>query len=153
MEHFKRYYKPMILLTAICLATYLTNYLPEEIFLNMTKEDGIFEYLTAILFFLTAVAFSLLFINNKYFKSPKERQFYYIFRRRYVFLIMAIIFLFGAGGVVGGGPGSPRGDVAGLEAIGEDLRLEGKAVAELDLGALPHTLAAEVDRVFAEFAA
>ncbi len=87
----------VLVLSAVCLLTYLTNYLPEEVFLQLSEEDGIFEYLTAILFFLTSLSFLLLFFNPGRFRRAKDRELYSTRGRRYVFLILAFVFLFGAG--------------------------------------------------------
>jgi hypothetical protein len=82
---------------SICLLTYLTSYLARETFLNITKEDGVFEYLTAIFFFMTAIGFLVLFFSKKHFKSESDSQYFYNRKRKYFFLLMAVVFIFGAG--------------------------------------------------------
>ncbi len=85
------------LVTFILLLFYATVLLPNDVFLRLIEEDGLFENLTAIFFLLTAIGFFLLFINGKYIKNPDLRTVYSSRPKRYLFLLLALVFFFGFG--------------------------------------------------------
>ncbi len=97
MSHPRHFKTSIIVLTIICIFSYSTSFLPDSIFTNLTKEDGLFEYTTAILFFITSILFLLLFRNGRYIKDVRIRNHLHSYAKRYFFLILAIIFFFGAG--------------------------------------------------------
>jgi hypothetical protein len=84
-------------IAAIILLAYFTIYLPEETFLSLSQEDGVFEYLTALLFLGASVGFFLLFANPRYFQRKEDQALYSTYGRRYVFLILGLMFFFGFG--------------------------------------------------------
>lgn len=84
-------------IAAIILLAYFTIYLPEETFLSLSQEDGIFEYLTALLFLGASIAFFTLFANRRYFQREEDKSYYSTYGRRYVFLILGLMFFFGFG--------------------------------------------------------
>ncbi len=96
-QTFNSRFTPYFLVALILLLAYFTIYLPEETFLSLSAEDGPFEYMTAILFFLASAAFLMLFLNDKYFKEEADRSFFSSRGRRYAFLLFAFVFFFGAG--------------------------------------------------------
>ena len=89
--------KVVVLLLAICLISYFTSYLSRDSFLYYTREDGVFEYLTAVFFLITSVCFLMLFISRDRFRNEEDKSFYVSKKNRYFFLIMAFVFFFGAG--------------------------------------------------------
>jgi len=61
--------------------------------LVLTREDGFFEYLSAILFFFSSVMFFLSFLKDK----SGNDLFFFSTKKNLFFLFLSIIFLFGAG--------------------------------------------------------
>ena len=89
--------KLQVMIGCLILFLYGVVFLPEDLLITLIKEDGFFENLTAIFFLLISICFFLLFTNSRYFASHELRRIFYSRSRRYMFLLLAIVFFFGFG--------------------------------------------------------
>lgn len=85
----------VLVLVVFCYAIALV--LPRATFADLIEEDGLFEYLTAFFFLITALVFFLLYLHPKYLAPVRLRSRYTTKGRRYVFLLFALLFFFGFG--------------------------------------------------------
>lgn len=88
-------WRPQVVLFLFLVLGYGVTLLPAEILHHLTDEDQLLENLTALFFFLTSFAFLLLFISKSYFRSADLQMVYSTRPRRYVFLLLTLVFFFG----------------------------------------------------------
>lgn len=82
-----------LICTVIVLASYFTLITSQPVVDRFVDEDGVFEWITAIGFFITSICFAVAF-----FRANKvENRPFYPLLRRLSYLGLALIFLFGAG--------------------------------------------------------
>ncbi len=79
------------------MLVYLTAILPDDVFKSLTREDGIFENLSALFFLATSILFFLLFSSTKYFNDADIKNRYVTRGSRVFFLIFGLVFFFGFG--------------------------------------------------------
>lgn len=83
----KKYLIALILIPIFYFPCYISN----DLLLDLTKEDGIYEYAGALLFLLTAVGFFILAIRPKYYtaygntKKYPERKYFWLFALLFFF--------------------------------------------------------------------
>lgn len=73
---------------------YFPCYISNDLLLDLTKEDGLYEYAGAFLFLLTAVGFFVLATRPKYYKAYKNTEKY---PERKYFWLLALLFFFAFG--------------------------------------------------------
>lgn len=86
----KKYALTLILIPLFYLPSYISN----DLLLNLTEEDSLYENTSAILFLLTAIAFLVLAIKPQYFRAKKSKNEYP--ERKYIWLL-ALLFFFAFG--------------------------------------------------------
>jgi len=80
--------------TIICALGYLLLFLPDHVFKQLAKEDGILEWTCTLLFFATAILFFVLFFRNNSFAKTEVANFYNTYTKRIWFLLLALLFIF-----------------------------------------------------------
>ncbi len=86
--------KRLLIIVALgIIACYLVVLLPEEAMEPFVEEDGIYESLTAVGFFITSIGFVIAFFRS----GSEENKSSHPILKRLSYLALAMIFLFGAG--------------------------------------------------------
>lgn len=76
------------------LLTFCSVFLSKSTFLNLVKEDGLFENTGASLFLITAILFFLLYSGKKRFFSDTDMDFFNSYKKRTFFLLLGLLFIF-----------------------------------------------------------
>lgn len=80
----------IILINLLTFSTIL--FFSEQTFLELVKEDGVFEYTGAFLFMVTSFIFILLFFQPDFFFNSADREYYGNYRKRIFFLLFGLLF-------------------------------------------------------------
>jgi hypothetical protein len=94
---FKEEKKSTLKVAIVILFFYSLSLLPLQMLLPLIEEDGLLENLTAIFFFITSICFFLLFMYPNLLRKSKRRALFTTKNRRYVFLLLSLVFFFGFG--------------------------------------------------------
>ncbi|MGI9551750.1 MAG: hypothetical protein ACR2MT_11150 [Aurantibacter sp.] len=86
----KKYVLVLILIPLFYFPCYISN----DLLLDLTKEDGVYEYAGALLFLLTAIAFFILATRPKYYTAYNNTKKY---PERKYFWLFALLFFFAFG--------------------------------------------------------
>lgn len=86
--------KTAIGVTIVCALGYLLLFLPDDVFKQLAKEDGVLEWTCTLLFFATAILFFILFFRNNSFAKTEVANFYNTYTKRIWFLLLALLFIF-----------------------------------------------------------
>ena len=87
---------PVVVLILV-IAPYFIMFLPQEPFFALTREDGFLENVSAVYYLLAMFGCLLLFFNAKNFSDPANQATYFSLTRRYVFLMLGLIFFVSLG--------------------------------------------------------
>jgi len=85
------------LLLVIVAIPYFLMFLPRHLFYELTREDGIFEDVSAVYYLLAILGCFLLCANAENFRNPADRATYFRFTRRYAFLLLGLFFFVSLG--------------------------------------------------------
>ena len=75
-----------------CIITYATVFLPQDTFLEMIREDGLFEWSGAICFLISSILFFIIFFRKGKFAKEEDALYFNSKSKKVWFFLLGLLF-------------------------------------------------------------